>query len=96
MGGLQGGSLGKVSMTKTSSHLRMVANEDGAAVLNTKSGSLSALNPTGAYVWRGLERGESVETIAENLARETGMPRETVEHDVREFVEALKKQGLTS
>lgn len=81
-------------MAKTSSHLRTVANEDGAAVLNTRSGTLSALNPTGAYVWRGLERGESVESIVEGLARETGMPRETVERDVRAFLEELKKQGL--
>lgn len=83
-------------MAKTSSHLRTVANEDGAAILNTKSGSLSALNSTGALVWRGLERGDSVEVIVEDLAGETGMPRETVEHDVRTFVEELKKQGLLS
>lgn len=83
-------------MAKTSSHLRMVANEDGAAVLNIRSGSLSALNPTGAYVWRGLERGESVEVIVENLARETGMSLEVVERDVRAFVAGLKEQGFVS
>lgn len=81
-------------MAKTSSHLRTVDNEDGAAVLNTKSGRLSTLNPTGAYVWRGLERGDSVESIVESLARETGVLRETVERDVRAFLEELRKQGL--
>lgn len=81
-------------MAKTRSQLRTVANEDGAAVLDTSRGSLSTLNPTGAYVWRGLEQGDSVEVIVESLARETGMPGETVERDVRTFLEELKRQGL--
>lgn len=83
-------------MAKTRSHLRTVANEDGAAILNARSGKLSALNPTGAYVWHGLERGESVEVIVKNLARETGMSLEVVERDVRAFVAALEEQGFLS
>jgi hypothetical protein len=83
-------------MAKMNSHLRMVANVDGAAILNARSGKLSALNPTGAYVWEGLERGEDVEVIVKNLARETGMSLEVVERDVRAFVAALKEQGLVS
>ncbi len=81
-------------MVNNSSHLRTIVNQDGAAVLDTKLGFISTLNATGAYVWRGIERGESIETIASNLSRETGAPREIVEHDVREFVDSLKAQQL--
>lgn len=83
-------------MTKTGSIIRTVMTDDLAAILNIQRGTLSTLNPTGAYVWQALERGESVEVIVENLARETSMPRETVERDVRAFVAALKQQNLMS
>ena len=83
-------------MTNMPANLRTVANQDGAAILDTKRGIISTLNPTGAYVWRALERGESVELIIENLARETGMPLEVVERDVRAFIETLDERILQS
>jgi hypothetical protein len=45
-------------------------------------------------VWQGLQRGESLETIIANLARETGEESLIVERDVREFVEDLKQKRL--
>ena len=81
-------------MVHNSSHLRTIVNQHGAAVLDTKLGLMSTLNATGAYVWQGLERGESIEKIAANLSRETGAPRETVERDVCEFVDSLRAHQL--
>jgi len=81
---------------KENSHLRTIVNQDGAAVLDTKLGSISTLNATGAYVWQRLERGESVETIVADLSRETGEQPEIVEPDVRAFVESLRSQQLLS
>lgn len=83
-------------MVKENSHLRTIVNQDGAAVLDTKLGSISTLNATGAYVWQGLERGESIETIAADLSRETRERLEVVERDVREFAESLRAQHLLS
>jgi hypothetical protein len=83
-------------MVNDNSHLRTIVNQDGAAVLDTKLGSISTLNSTGAYVWQGLERGESLETIAANLSRETGEQPEVIGHDVRDFVETLRVQQLLS
>lgn len=83
-------------MANGNSHLRTIVNQDGAAVLDTRLGSISTLNATGAYVWQGLERGERIETIVARLCSETGAPRETVEHDVREFVDSLRAQKLLS
>ena len=77
-------------------HVRTVANQDGAAILDARRGTISTLNVTGAYVWRELERGESVEHIVASLARETEMPIDVVEPDVRTFVEVLRGRDLLS
>ena len=81
-------------MGKDSSHLRVVANTDGAVILDTRRGIISTLNPTGAYVWQALERGEAVEAIAANLARETDGEVNAREQDVREFIDVLKEKQL--
>ena len=75
-------------------HFKTVADQDGAAILDIEQGLVSTLNPTGAYVWQGLQRGESLETIISNLADETGEESLMVERDVREFVEELKQRRL--
>ncbi len=83
-------------MMNGSSHLRTILNQDGAAVLDTKLGSIATLNSTGAYVWQSLERGDTLEVIIANLSREAETPHKTVERDVLEFVEALRAQQLLS
>lgn len=75
-------------------HLHSVVDPDGAAILDIDRGLISTLNPTGAYVWQALQRGEAVETIVTNLARETGEQATTVERDVRDFIGRLKEQHL--
>jgi len=76
-------------------HLQSVVDQDGAVILNIERGLISTLNPTGTYVWQGLQRGESLETIIANLARETGEDSSMIERDVREFVEDLKQKHLS-
>jgi hypothetical protein len=75
-------------------HLRIIVNQDGAAILDSTTGTITALNSTGAFVWQALERGEDPNMIAQKLARETGKPVESLEHDVREFIQALKDRQL--
>jgi Coenzyme PQQ synthesis protein D (PqqD) len=81
-------------LTSPYKRLRAILNQDGAAILEPKSGRISTLNSTGAIVWQALERGEDTETIAQSLARQTGEEIEAVRKDVADFVEALKKQNL--
>lgn len=76
------------------SHLRTIVNQDGAAILDSTTGVITALNSTGAFVWQGLERGEDPALIAQELARETGREVEVLERDVRKFVDALREQRL--
>ena len=75
-------------------HLRVIVNQDGAAILDIKGGTIVTLNGTGAYVWQELERGEDLDTIVEALTRETGEQIETVRVDVADFIEALKARDL--
>jgi Coenzyme PQQ synthesis protein D (PqqD) len=77
-------------------HLHTVADQDGAAILDVKRGLITTLNPTGAFVWHGLQRGEPLETIIANLATETGGEPLVVERDVRAFVKSLGDSELLS
>lgn len=83
-------------MVNDNSHLKTIVDQAGAAVLNTKLGSISTLNSTGAYVWQGLERGDSLQTIVAKLSQETGERPEIVERDVKDFVEMLRAKQLLS
>lgn len=76
------------------SHLRTVTNRDGAVILNDTTGTITALNSTGAFVWQALERGEDSDMIAKDLARETGGQVEALKRDVREFVQALNDRQV--
>jgi hypothetical protein len=69
--------------------LRTVATEDGAAILDTRSGQITTLNSTGAYIWQALEQGLSIPTIAARLARETGEDLSIVEQGVSSFLAEL-------
>jgi hypothetical protein len=81
-------------MALDSSSLHTVVNLDGASILDIKCGMISTLNPTGAFVWQGLQRGETVSVIVTHLARETGEKAATVERDVHDFIESLKERHL--
>jgi hypothetical protein len=87
---------GDAVMGKENSRLRSVANADGAAILDTEAGQITRLNSTGALVWKALERGQDVETIAANLATETGQQIEGVRKDMQDFIDALRRLNLLS
>lgn len=82
-------------MTPLPPHLKAIVSKDGAVILDIEHDSMSTLNPTGAYVWQGLEQGVSIETIIANLSRDTGEDCLLVERDVRRFVDDLKQKQLT-
>jgi hypothetical protein len=74
--------------------VRAVFDSDGAAILDAESGVISTLNQTGAYIWRHLMDGETAEQITQKLARETGEPPDSVEQDVKSFLDRLLNEGL--
>jgi hypothetical protein len=83
-------------MRDSSTHLRTIANQDGAAILNSTAGTITTLNSTGAFVWQGLERGESADMIAQNLARETGEEVAAIKNDLLGFIDSMKKAKLST
>jgi hypothetical protein len=83
-------------MADSESHLRTIVNQDGAVILNITTGDIATLNSTGTFIWQALERGEDLETIAAELACETEERVDSLKRDVRDFIDALKKQGLLS
>ena len=83
-------------MRDSSTHLRTIANQDGAVILNSTAGTITTLNSTGAFVWQGLERGESADMIAQNLARETGEEVAAIRNDLLEFIDCMKKAKLST
>jgi DNA integrity scanning protein DisA with diadenylate cyclase activity len=83
-------------MRDSSTHLRTIANQDGAVILNSTAGTITTLNSTGAFVWQGLERGESADMIAQNLARETGEEVAAIRNDLLGFIDCMKKAKLST
>ena len=81
-------------MAMENSYLQTVVDQVGVAILDIDRGQVSKLNPTGAFVWQRLQRGETIEEVIANLACETGEEIHVIERDVREFVEVLKEQRL--
>ena len=81
-------------MMSQASNLKAIVDEDGAVILDIEHDLMSTLNPTGAYVWQGLQRGETIDTIIANLSRDTGEDSLLVEPDVREFVAELQRKQL--
>jgi hypothetical protein len=81
-------------MKDSSTHLRTIANQDGAVILNSAAGTITTLNSTGAFVWQGLERGEDISMIAQNLARETGEEVTVIKKDLLKFIDSMKEAKL--
>jgi hypothetical protein len=83
-------------MPKQRPHRSTIVSKAGATILNVEAGTIATLNPTGAYVWQALERGDAPETITADLSRETGEQMERVKVDVQTFIDSLKAHNLFS
>ena len=76
--------------------LRTLCNQDGAAILDQRSGTITTMNATGAYIWAALQQGMSAEAIAAKLAHKTGEDLSSVRRDVTVFVADLTERHLWS
>jgi 6-phosphogluconate dehydrogenase (decarboxylating) len=81
-------------MPSSSTHLRTVVNQDGAAILDVTRNQITTLNSTGGFIWNRLRDGRTVEEAVQDLASETNVGPAVVECGVREFVEQLKSEHL--
>lgn len=69
--------------------LRSLQCNQGGFAFDPESGAAYLLNSTGKLAYEALARGESIATIAANLARECLVDASTVERDLRDFMERL-------
>jgi hypothetical protein len=81
-------------MAHLRSHIRSIVDHDGAVILDAKNDVFYGANSTGAYIWSGLLRGESVDQIACALAADCGVDLQTVYSDIESFLADLKAKRL--
>ena len=75
-------------------NVRAMVNGEGAVLRNMRSGGSFSLNPIGAKVWELLQKGTTTEQIIDQISVDFHAPRETVENDVRAFIQKLEDQKL--
>jgi Coenzyme PQQ synthesis protein D (PqqD) len=70
--------------------------EDGAVLLDTRSGAVYQLNRVGVDIWSQLCSGATMATIHEVITERYSIPQDQAERDVRNLIAALAKAGLVS
>jgi hypothetical protein len=76
------------------SHIRFASNDDGAVVLDLRSGRYLVFNPVGGAVLSGVQRGLALAEIASELATRCNVPLDRVLVDVEQFSVQLVSTGL--
>ncbi len=87
-------SSGSVASVSIPSHVRSVIDPDGAILLDVKHGKYFSLNAVAGEIWLKLEAGVPIPAIAADIAGTYGVPTETVQQDLREFVENLRRKKV--
>jgi hypothetical protein len=83
-----------IAAVRIPTHVRSIIDPDGAVLLDLKQGQYYSLNGIGADVWTKLQAGMSADRIVSTLGEETNAPAESVEADVRRFLEHLRARHL--
>lgn len=74
--------------------LTATANPDGTIRIEIVPGHSLHLNETGTFLWEGLARGETPETLQRNLCEAFEVTPETAAADIERFLELLEENLL--
>jgi len=74
--------------------LTATANPDGTIRIEIVPGHSLQLNETGTFLWEGLARGETPETLRGNLCAEFDVTPEVAAADIERFLELLEENLL--
>jgi hypothetical protein len=74
--------------------LRSAVNSDGGAILDIPRNQITTLNATGAFIWRRLQDGRTVDQAVQDLAIESNTDQLVVERDAHAFLDQLKANDL--
>lgn len=67
---------------------------DEMVVLHLANGTYFGLDPVGALLWTGLSNGELPGQVCDHILDRFDADRETVENDLRQFLEDLANSDL--
>jgi hypothetical protein len=70
------------------------AHGDGIMILHTGKGRVFSSNKTGAVIWRGIERGRSLDGIVEEISSDFQIAEPTARAHTLSFLAALEQQTL--
>lgn len=73
-----------------------IANPVGGetVILHLGNGTYYGLDPVGSILWEGLKAGKTPMNVCDELLESHDVERETVEHDIRVFLDELAGHGL--
>ena len=69
-------------------------HENGIVILHLGNGRVFSSNETGARIWRGIEREESLKTIAAEISDEYQIPITSAREHISAFVADLECHSL--
>jgi hypothetical protein len=79
---------------RLSEQIRSTHDQDGAVLLDIRQGQMFRLNRVGSRILELLKLGYPESRITDEISREFGAARGTVEIDLREFLSQLAKHCL--
>ena len=69
-------------------------HENGIVILHLGNGRVFASNETGARIWRGIEREQSLKAIAAEISDEYQIPITSAYEHIRAFIAGLEHHSL--
>lgn len=55
---------------------------------------IMTLSETGASIWRGIEKGDDIESLVDSITAEYDIDKTTAISDTLEFIASIKQRGL--
>ncbi len=75
-------------------HIRTIADQDGAIILDIKRNANFGLDQATTFILTRIQNGSSIDEIVKELAETTGEAPSVVESDVLEFIADLRKNKI--
>lgn len=78
----------------TSPDARGVPSAEGFVIQDLRTGSRLVIHPSGAHLWRALERGEPLDAVAQRLDDRRGMGFSRARAEVETLLGRMAAAGL--